>query len=108
MLTARKLRFIAPQEDEAALLAVDAGGVDLARYVEFEPHSPSDVAAMRDKLRCTEEQAIYLTMADRVHGLLSEDDELRRFGILVRVRVLDVQQFLDEVGAKRGDSAANG
>lgn len=106
-LTGRKLRFIAPQEDEAVLLGMDAGGVDLARYVEFEPHSPSDVAALRDKLRCTEKQAIYLSMADRVHGLLSEDDEMHRFGILVRVKVLDVQQFLDEVGAKRGDSAGS-
>ena len=108
VLTAGRLRFTVPEEDESALLAIVVPDIDIRRYVEFEPHSPSDVAALREKLNCTELEAIYLTMADRVRGLLSEDANLRRFGVLVRVRVFDVEEFLSEVGPRREKAPNDG
>ena len=58
--------------------------------VQFEEHSATDVAALRDRLRCTEAQAIYLTMAERSRALLTEDVELRRLGMASQIRVFDM------------------
>lgn len=97
-LEAKRLRFVAPRADSASYVGRVLDGVDLERVVELIEHSPSDVAALVQKLRCEEREAVYLSLADRAHGLLTQDIALRRLGILAQVRVLDAEEFVAEVG----------
>lgn len=94
VLEKRRLRFLVPATVEQAVLAIPAGGRDWNRLVVFEEYSPTDTAALHEKLRCTEEEAIYLTMGDRAKALLSNDVNLRHLGMIARIRVLDVNEFL--------------
>jgi len=101
LLQRKRLRFIAPEQDRPSYAGKMVDGIDVARLVHFEEYSTSDVAAMQDRIRCTELEAIYLTMADRARALLSEDVDMRRSGLIARVRVLDLNEFLNDVRAKR-------
>jgi DNA-binding beta-propeller fold protein YncE len=105
VLRSRRLRFVAPREDRAFYEGKVVEDVDFRHIVHFEEYSPSDVAALQDRLRCTESQAIYLTMAERARALLTEDIELRRLGIVAQVRVLDVNEFLEDVGSRSRSGA---
>ncbi|HSK48096.1 MAG TPA: hypothetical protein VLA05_08865, partial [Coriobacteriia bacterium] len=101
VLNRSRLRFIGLAFDADEIHAMEIEGVNMKHAIHIEQHSETDTAVMRDKLRCTEQQAAYLTMADRARALLSDDLELRRLGITARVRVLDMPEFLEEVGDRR-------
>jgi len=100
VLKRRRTRYVAPVEDRGVYEGRVLGEDSLVKLIRFEKHSDSDVAALKDKLRCTDEQAIYLTLGERARALMSEDVELRRLGIVAQVRVLDVAEFLEDVGEK--------
>lgn len=107
LLGKRRLRFIAPEAERASFVALQQDGIDVIgqderhELVQFEEHSASDVAALRDRLRCTEAQAIYLTMSERSRALLTEDVELRRLGMASQIRVFDTDEFLKDIGEYR-------
>lgn len=103
LLEKRRIRFIAPEGDKEIYAGREIEGLVLTKVIHFEHFSTTDVAAMRDKLRCTEREAIYVTMAERARALLSEEVELRRLGIVAQVRVLDVQEFMEDISAKAKD-----
>ncbi len=93
----KRVRYVAPEIDRAAYEGKVVDGITLEHVIHFDEYSPSDVAAMRDKLLCTETEAIYLTMADRSRALLTTDIELRRLGIVAQIRVLNVEEFVNEL-----------
>ncbi|HET6351453.1 MAG TPA: 6-bladed beta-propeller [Coriobacteriia bacterium] len=97
-LLKKRVRYVAPESDRAHYEDVEVDGLKLVDVISFDEYSPSDVAALREKLRCGESEAIYLTMADRARALLTTDVELRRLGIISQIRVLDVDEFVNEVG----------
>lgn len=103
VLDRRRLRFVAPERDRSAYDNVAFADVDVERVIRFEEHSTTDAAALQDRLRCTEAEAAYLTMADRSRGLLSEDVDLRRLGLIAKIRVLDVREFLNDISAGEVD-----
>jgi sugar lactone lactonase YvrE len=92
----RRLKLIAPEEHRALYAGRTADGVDLEQLIEFEAHSDSDMRALREKLECSEDDAILLAMASRVAALGTENRELRRLAVLADVRALTARQFLEK------------
>jgi DNA-binding beta-propeller fold protein YncE len=105
LLERRRIKYIAPVDDRAVYEGREIEGLVLTKVVHFEEYSTTDVAAMQDKVRCTKREAIYLTMAERARALLTEEVELRRLGIVAQVRVLDVQEFMEDISARAKDES---
>lgn len=97
-LLKKRVRYVAPEGDRSHYEGMEVDGLKLEDVISFDEYSPSDVAALREKLRCSESDAIYLTMAERARALLATDVDLRRLGVISQIRVLDVDEFINEVG----------
>lgn len=91
----RRLRLVAPLEDEPLYEGRVAEDVRLDQLIEFDAHSESDVRALVQKLEIDERDAVLISIAERVAGLATQDLELRRTAVLADVTVMDIDQFLD-------------
>ncbi|PKQ15032.1 MAG: hypothetical protein CVT67_11210 [Actinobacteria bacterium HGW-Actinobacteria-7] len=98
----RRIRLVAPEEDRELYEGRTEEGIVLTDLIAFEAHSESDARTVAERVEVSEKDAIYLSMAMRARALASEDRDLRRSAVLAEVRVLSIEDFLqDYLGAER-------
>lgn len=91
----RRLRLIAPEEDQPLYEGREVDGVDLGALIDFEPHSESDARAIAEKLEVDERESVLLSMGQRAKALATEDRDLRRIAALAEVRAVSLDEFLE-------------
>jgi DNA-binding beta-propeller fold protein YncE len=91
-----RLRLVAPVEDRHHYQGRVEQEVGLEDLIDFAEYSESDARAMAEKYRLAEREAMLLTMAERAHGLGTQDVELQRLATIADIRSMDVEEFLEQ------------
>jgi len=99
----RRVRFVAPQADEARYLTMMLGEQPVSELVTFEGYSDSDAHAIQSRFSITQEQSILLAMARRSRALLSLDETILVPAEELAIRVLDVPGYLAERPLKKDE-----
>ena len=94
MLEERRFRFVTPEPDHGVFVGRVEEGVDLGEVIQAEPYSDSDARAIAEWLGVSETTSIRLSVAKRTKGLCTEDEELRRFAIIMDIAVYDQAEFI--------------
>lgn len=87
ILTDRRSLFVAPEFDAERYAGRVEGVVNLGDVIRIEGHSVADARVFSDRYGATDEQAAYLTMAERAKGLLTDDEALTSLAASAEVRV---------------------
>lgn len=89
----KRLKLVAPIEDKPLYEDRQPEGIRLVDLLTFEQHSEPDAQSIRERLRCTEREAIFIAMALRAKALGTDDQNLRLLAIVADVRTVDVKEF---------------
>lgn len=99
-----RLAWVVPEDEHEQYRDLKAEGVDLFELLEPDRHSESDVTAIIKRLEIDREAAILVSMADRVNGLCTTDEELRRYAVLQGVPVYDTDAYLETFTPRRREA----
>ncbi len=102
MFAERRFRFVVPEEEHARYEGRIEDGIDLGERIEGEEYSPSDAQAIRERLEVAEPVSILLAVAQRTKGLCTEDEDLRKFALMLEIDVFDKDEFVQRFRRKKG------
>lgn len=89
----RRLQLVAPEEDRALYEGKVAEDIALTDLLEFSEYSESDADSIKNKIRCTDREAMFLAMGARARALGNEDKHLHWLATVAEVRSLSVAEF---------------
>jgi sugar lactone lactonase YvrE len=95
LMPAKRRKWLVTYADYEQLKEIKQGDVDMAELLFETEYSETDVAALIEKLEITEQQAIYLSLAQRAKVFATEDAAMRRLAKTNEVDVVNRVEFIE-------------
>jgi DNA-binding beta-propeller fold protein YncE len=100
-------RWVVPEEDAPLYAGRVVDGVALQDLLHAEPYSATDARQLADRLKIEIERAGVLAMARRTKVLCTQDAELARLAVLLKIDAYDrdawVRHFVKDPGRRQVD-----
>ncbi len=102
----RHLKWVVTEPVYEKYLDRSVGDIRFEELLVGEPYSRTDVAEFMEKSGADERTAIYLTMAERVGRLATEDSVLAEAARALGIAVVDGERFVREFAVRRRSRTA--